>query len=229
MKRLTFTFDNGPVPRATEAVLDFLAGRSIRATFFIVGQRLRDAETRKLAERAWTEGHWIGNHTLMHGAPLGMCFNREHAEREIGETQDLLGDLSHPLKFFRPNGNGTLGPHVLSRDALSYLIENRYTLVTWNNVPRDWEEPRSAWVGKAIAALANSSWSLLVLHDQHVAGMIDTLIEFYERVTQMGVEIVQDFPPSCVPIRQGIIVGPINDLVAPNARGAATMMEAPHA
>lgn len=229
MKRLTLTFDNGPAPRATETVLDFLADRSIRATFFVVGERLRDDEARKAAERAWAEGHWIGNHTLVHGTPLGISGNRERAESEIGETQRLLGELSHPLKFFRPNGKGFLGPHVLSQDALSYLIEHRFTLVTWNNVPRDWEEPRSAWVEKAIAALANSSWSLLVLHDQHVAGMMDTLVEFHERVTQMGVEIVQDFPPSCVPILQGEIIGPIDDLIAPNAFGTAAIMEAPHA
>ena len=63
MQRLTFTFDNGPAPGATEKVLDFLAERAIKATFFVVGARLRTPQGRQLAERAHAEGHWIGNHT----------------------------------------------------------------------------------------------------------------------------------------------------------------------
>lgn len=228
MRRLTFTFDNGPVPGATDKVLDFLAERSIKATFFVVGERLRGAEGRRLAERAKAEGHWIGNHTLTHGEPLGIGGSRERVEREIGETQRLLGALAHPRKFFRPNGKGFLGPHLLSRDALAFLIEQRFTLVTWNNVPRDWEEPKTAWVDKALATLGDSSWSLLVLHDEHVASMMRTLVDFYERVTQMGVEIVQDFPASCVPIRQGEITGPIDNLVAADGLAAPATVEAPN-
>lgn len=226
--RLTFSFDNGPVPGATDKVLDFLAEHAIQANFFVVGERLRTAEGRKLAERAHTEGHWIGNHTLTHGEPLGVDGSRERVEREIGETQRLLGDLAHPRKFFRPNGKGSLGPHLLSRAALDYLIEQRFTLVTWNNVPRDWEEPKTAWVGKALATLSERPWSLLVLHDEHIAGMMPTLIEFYRRITAMGVEIVQDFPASCVPIRQGEIVAPLDDLVASDRREAPAMAGAPN-
>lgn len=212
MRRLTFSFDNGPVPGATDKVLAFLAERSIKATFFVVGEQLRTRDGRNLAERAQAEGHWIGNHTLTHGEPLGLAGSRARVEREIGETQRLLGALAHPRKFFRPNGKGSLGPHLLSREALDYLVEERFTLVTWNNVPRDWEEPKSAWVEKALATLNEQSWSLLVLHDEHIAAMMPMLAEFHKRIVQMGVEIVQDFPASCVPIRQGQIVGPVEEL-----------------
>jgi peptidoglycan/xylan/chitin deacetylase (PgdA/CDA1 family) len=222
-RRLTFSFDNGPVPRATDTVLDFLAARAIKATFFVVGERLRTEEGRRLAARAHAEGHWIGNHTLTHGEPLGIGGSRERVAREIGETQQLLGGLAHPRKFFRPNGRGSLGPHLLSRAALDYLVEQRFTLVTWNNVPRDWEEPKTAWVGKALATVSETPWSLLVLHDEHVAGMMPTLVEFCRRLTDLGVEIVQDFPASCVPIRQGEIVAPVDDLLASDRRDAPAM------
>ena len=142
-------------------------------------------------------------------------------EREIGETQRLMGELAHPLKFFRPNGKGRLGPHLLSRDALAFLLEQRFTMVTWNNVPGDWLEPKLAWVDNALAALAKLPWSLLVLHDEHIAQMMPTLADFYARAMEMGAEIVQDFPASCVPIRQGQIVGPIDDLVTPALADAA--------
>ena len=214
MRHLTFTFDNGPVPGATERVLDFLADHSIKATFFVIGNRLQAVEARRVAERAKAEGHWIGNHTFSHAEPLGIEGDATGVGLEIGHMQELLDSLSHPSKLFRPNGNGRLGPHLLSPAALSYLCEHRFTLVTWNNVPRDWEVPHTAWVGRALASLANTSWSLLVLHDEHVVEMMDTLIDFHKRALAMGVEIVQDFPASCVPIREGKITGSVNGLVA---------------
>lgn len=214
VRRLTFTFDNGPCPGATDWVLDFLAGRSIKATFFVVGERLRAPGGRRLAERAKAEGHWIGNHTLTHGEPLGLSGTREHVEREIGETERLLGELAHPRKLFRPNGRGTLGPHVLSPEAVSYLERRRYTLVTWNNVPRDWTEDGPGWPERALRTALALPWSLLVLHDQFVARMPDTLQSFCQRIAGEGFEIVQEFPPACVPMEAGEVTGDLGGLVA---------------
>lgn len=222
MKRLTFTFDNGPKPEATGRVLDFLRAHSIKATFFVTGTSLRAPEARRSAERAKAEGHWIGNHTLSHGTPLGINGPLERVEREIGEMEHLIGDLAHPLKFFRPNGGGRLGAHVLSQSALRYLTENKYTVVTWNNVPGDWKEPHRAWLEPALATLADTDWSVLVLHDEFIGCMMDTLSTFYDRTRQMGVEIRQDFPEDCVPIRGGEIAGDLHNLVG-NDSGAAPL------
>ncbi|MFC3125524.1 polysaccharide deacetylase family protein [Pseudoroseomonas globiformis] len=58
---VTLSFDNGPEPEVTPAVLDVLRARDVPATFFLLGQKL--AAHRAIAERAKAEGHWIGNHT----------------------------------------------------------------------------------------------------------------------------------------------------------------------
>lgn len=203
MKRLTLTFDNGPWPGATDAVLDILAERSLKASFFVVGERLLDRQARLCAERAKHDGHWIGNHTMTHGTPLGLREDATHPQEEIGATQYLLGDLAHPERFFRPNGKGRLGPHLLSRAAADYLIAQRFTVVTWSNVPRDWEEPREEWPQRAREALANSNWDLLVLHEHYLEPMMATLPSFLDRLLAEGVEIVQDFPEACVPLRRG--------------------------
>lgn len=203
--RLTYTFDNGPWPGATDKLLDFLDERDIKATFFVVGERLTDPEARQLAERAKAEGHWIGNHTLTHSTPLGRDGDAERVEREIGETERLIGDLAHPRKFFRPNGSGSLGHHILSPEALDYLARNRYTMVTWNSVPRDWVEPHRDWLERAEADLERLDWPLLVLHDQFIAGMLDTLARFHDGLLARSVEVVQDFDPAYLPIEMGEI------------------------
>ena len=50
---LTLTFDNGPEPETTPFVLDVLARRSIRTTFFVVGHKLSTPEGRELARHAY--------------------------------------------------------------------------------------------------------------------------------------------------------------------------------
>jgi peptidoglycan/xylan/chitin deacetylase (PgdA/CDA1 family) len=52
---LTLTFDNGPEPETTRFVLDVLARRSIRTTFFVVGNKLSTSEGRDMARRAHEE------------------------------------------------------------------------------------------------------------------------------------------------------------------------------
>ncbi|MBY9051435.1 polysaccharide deacetylase family protein, partial [Pseudomonas fluorescens] len=43
---LTLTFDNGPDPDVTPLVLDILAERGIKATFFVIGEKLADPARR---------------------------------------------------------------------------------------------------------------------------------------------------------------------------------------
>src|SRR5262245_46296092 len=84
---LTLSFDNGPEPGGTPLVLDILAERGIKSTFFVIGEKLADPERRRLARRARAEGHWIGNHTFTHSVPLGRQRDANSAENEIGRTQ----------------------------------------------------------------------------------------------------------------------------------------------
>ncbi|MHA7852642.1 polysaccharide deacetylase family protein [Roseovarius sp.] len=204
-KRLTLTFDNGPWPGATETVLAFLAERKFLATLFMVGARLDDPNARALAERAMSEGHWIGNHTLTHGAPLGGEDGASRFADEIGLAQQKLGTLAHPRKFFRPNGGGALGTHLLCPEAVEYLAQNGFTVVTWTSAPGDWQPPHRHWMERALADLARDDWTVLVLHDWFIAPQIDVLSRFCDEARSMGVEFVQDFPKSCLPIENGIV------------------------
>jgi peptidoglycan/xylan/chitin deacetylase (PgdA/CDA1 family) len=188
--RLTLTFDNGPVVGATERILDVLAERGLKATFFLVGDRLRESKARQLAERAHAQGHWIGNHTMSHSGPLGLMAESGGAKREIEEAQAMLAGLVHSDRLFRPVGGGKLGPHLLNREAFDHLVDNRYTVVTWNNVPRDLVDPRRTWVKRALADMVGESWTLLVVHDHCLDEMMDTLTDFLDRAADIGVEFV---------------------------------------
>jgi len=180
-----------------------LAAHGLRATFFVVGEPLR--EHRALAERAHAEGHWIGNHTLTHPRPLG---ESDRPLEEIAATQAELGPLVHPFRFFRPSGaGGAIEPGLLSAAAVDALVAGAYTCVLWNSVPGDWRS--SSWVETALEDIATRDWTCLVLHD--VAGACaDRLDEFLSRV---DAEVKQGFPGECVPIMRGRVMGPIDGLL----------------
>jgi peptidoglycan/xylan/chitin deacetylase (PgdA/CDA1 family) len=210
---LTLTFDNGPDPDVTPRVLDILAARGIKTTFFVIGEKLADPARRRLAERAHGEGHWIGNHTFTHSIPLGEQSGRDTAEREIGRTQKAIGDLAHSQRWFRPfGGGGNLDRRLLKPSVVSYLARNRHSCVLWNSIPRDWADP-DGWTERALDQCSRQPWTLMVLHDLPTGAMAH-LERFLDRAAAAGARFRQDFPPACVPIREGEIALPINDYVS---------------
>ncbi|WP_339036201.1 polysaccharide deacetylase family protein [Bradyrhizobium symbiodeficiens] len=213
MYDLTLTFDNGPDPDVTPRVLDILAARGIKTTFFVIGEKLADPARRKLAERAHGEGHWIGNHTFTHSIPLGEQSGRDTAENEIGRTQTAIGNLAHPNRWFRPfGGGGNLDTRLLKPSVVDHLTRNRHSCVLWNSIPRDWADP-DGWTERALDQCSRQPWTLMVLHDLPTGAMAH-LEHFLDRAAAAGAGFRQDFPPACVPIRNGEIALPINDYVS---------------
>jgi peptidoglycan-N-acetylglucosamine deacetylase len=202
MKRVTLSFDNGPTPDVTERVLDILDRAGIRTTFFVIGKKLEDSAAAALMRQAHAAGHWIGNHTLTHSIALGDRPDAAYAATEIGETQARIGALAHPAKLFRPYGkSGLAGPHLFSRAAKAYLLEERYCTVIWNSVPGDWRDP-DGWVDRCVASVEEQDWAAIVLHD--IAGAcLARLPELLDRLSTRGVAWRQDFPDSVVMTRDG--------------------------
>ena len=210
---LTLSFDNGPEPEVTPGVLDILRRRGLKTTFFVIGEKIADSARRALAERAQAEGHWIGNHTYTHAVPLGRQPDAALAEREIAHTQALLGDLAGPERLFRPfGGGGYLNDGLFRPSVIKYLERERYTCVLWNAIPRDWSDP-DGWVTRALDQCRTQDWTLMVLHDLPT-GAMRHLHRFIDAAEDAGARFRQDFPPDCVPIRQGERKLPIDNYVS---------------
>ncbi len=211
MTLITLTFDNGPDPEVTGQVLDTLARHDLKASFFVLGDKLRDR--RKLAERAHAEGHWIGNHTFNHMVPLGMTAEPETAVSEIVRTEALIGELAHPRRFFRPfGGGGIIDQRLLNQQAFDHLSREGYSIVLWNVIPEDWAYP-SGWVERALDLCRKEEHALVVLHDLPTGAMAH-LDRFIATAKEAGSRFTQDFPESCVPLERGRAVRPVEAYVA---------------
>lgn len=215
MARVTLSFDNGPDPVGTPLVLDALARHHIKSSFFLVGSQLCNETAIQLVKRAADEGHNIGNHSFSHHTPLGEDTRTDAVEQEIARTEHLISTFASVPKLFRPfGGGGKIGKHLLSAEAVNYLTANRYTCVLWNCVPGDWLE-HDAWVDNALAECNENEWSLIVLHDI-VPQAMKHLDHFISSLMDAGHQIMQEFPPACMPIREGVIVGNLSEIVAEN-------------
>lgn len=97
---VALTWDDGPDPRATPALLDLLRARGVAGAFFCVGERARAHP--ELVKRAAAEGHLLGNHSDRHAWSTNFLGTRGLAA-ELSACQATLARLSGALpRFYRP-------------------------------------------------------------------------------------------------------------------------------
>ena len=96
---VALTFDDGPNARYTEALLDGLKEREVRASFFLVGQCIEGNEdtVRRMAE----EGHLIGVHCMEHRDLTREP--EEEAVRQLMDTAAMIGAVTgRTPEYIRP-------------------------------------------------------------------------------------------------------------------------------
>ena len=98
-RRIALTFDDGPDPVWTERILDLLARRQVRASFFLVGERA--ARSPETVRRIVAGDHEIASHGWSHRS-LWLCGPRR-TDAEIARAHRFLSDVSgRTLRHFRP-------------------------------------------------------------------------------------------------------------------------------
>jgi polysaccharide deacetylase family sporulation protein PdaB len=133
-KLIALTFDDGPNPVYTPQILDILQQYQAKATFFVLGKRVRMYP--KIAIREVNEGHEIANHTFDHHFLKNV--SPEKLREEIRQTEEAIYDVTEQMTHvFRPPGG-------LYNDALIELShEDHFRVVMWSwyQDTRDWQKP----------------------------------------------------------------------------------------
>jgi len=209
--KVSLTFDNGPDLTTTPFVLDTLARFDAKATFFILGKNLSVPEQRALSVQAFAAGHRIGNHSFSHAVPFGLLEHPEEAVQEVTSTDALLGELVGGERLFRPFGRGLVGPHLLNRPVWDLLVARGYTCVLWNCLVRE-QTMVDSWMEPALRLCERQDWSVVVLHDIPT-GAMRRLPDFMQMLQDRGAEYSLDFPADCIPLRNGVVVGPYEQLL----------------
>ncbi|MFD0903582.1 polysaccharide deacetylase family protein [Actinomadura sediminis] len=154
-KTIALTIDDGPHPEWTPQMLDLLAEHDVRATFFIIGEQVK--EHRALTRRIADAGHQICNHTMHH--PLRLADMPTGGVRdEVVEAHDRIADATGVLPgFFRaPGGNW-------SERVMDVIAEYGMLPIDWSIDPRDWARPGTGRVRDRL--LEAGDGDILLCHD----------------------------------------------------------------
>jgi peptidoglycan/xylan/chitin deacetylase (PgdA/CDA1 family) len=175
---VAFTFDDGPNPETTPAVLDALKKYDIPATFFVVTRRLVGKigeRPREILARTMAENHLVASHSVSH-AHLGKA-DEKKLDREVDKSFVMLStEAKRPIGMFRAPF-GALG--ALGRKRLKQL---GVTEVFWSIDTLDWQATKVDKLRKKVFdMIVKQKGGVVLMHDvkpitaQVIADVLDDL------------------------------------------------------
>ena len=186
---VVLTFDDGPLPRNSNQVLQILADQCVKATFFIIGQQ---AQANPEGVRKYVAaGHSIGSHSQHH--PL--TFNKMSAEQAkaeidagIASTTAALSDPNQLAPFFRVPGL------LRAQPVEDYLASRGIQIWSADFLADDWRHIPSQRVYElAIKRLDAIGKGILLLHDIQ-ARTVAALPKILHELKARGYHIVHVVP-----------------------------------
>jgi len=156
-REVALTFDDAPDDLYTPQILDVLKREGVRATFFVVGNRMEAHP--EIVQRMVEEGHILGNHSYNHAnlPKLG----DEDFRNQINRTDELIQSFTgyRPTFVRPPYGN-------INEPQIQWLASQHKIIVNWNVDSLDWKGLNAEQVKSNI--LAHTIPGSIIL--QHAAG-----------------------------------------------------------
>ena len=155
-QKIALTFDDGPHPSGTPVLLDGLAERNVKVTFFVIGENA--VKYPKLLTREAEEGHIIGNHTYSHVDLTQM--SQEAAECELEKTNAAIEAVTgKKTEYMRP-------PYGAWKKEMEE--KTGMMAVLWNVDPLDWKtENETEIVNKVVTETEEND--IILLHDCYLS------------------------------------------------------------
>ena len=138
-KRVFLTFDDGPSKSVTPHILDLLKFHNIKATFFVLGSRVK--LNPDIVKREYDEGHYIANHGYSHkyssiyAKPENVIEEYNKTEAEIRKALNNQNYSSHLFRF--PGGSIGGEYNKIKKSAKKQLKEKQIAYLDWNALTSD--------------------------------------------------------------------------------------------
>ncbi len=175
-KKIAITFDDGPHPVYTLKLLDGLAQRNVKATFFIIGESAERYP--EVIKRIYDEGHLIGNHTYSHVQLT--CISSTRAIEEIRKTNDIVASITgETVRYIRP----PFGLYNKTLAASSNLIP-----ILWTVDPRDWSVLNTNSVVSHVVKKVKEN-DVILLHDIFDTS-VDAALQIIDILLEQGYTFV---------------------------------------
>lgn len=184
-QRVALTFDDGPHPEYTPALLQVLMDFQVPATFFVLGERVQ--RWPHLARQIRQQGHRIGLHGWQHRSFTQLAPGElyQSLKRSQAALVAACGGIPDDYRAVRPP-NGLFWPQTLADLRLWGFCP-----VMWSVVPEDWLIPPVSVVVERVLAQVRPG-SLIVLHDgvQGGAQVVEVTRQLIPTLKKRGFEFV---------------------------------------
>jgi peptidoglycan/xylan/chitin deacetylase (PgdA/CDA1 family) len=156
-KQVALSFDDGPDSQYTPQILDILSKNSVRATFFLIGNRAQILP--EVVKRMVNEGHIFGNHSMTH--PNIIKLDKAETAKEVNDAEAALASIAgyKPLLFRSPYGS-------LTPEKVQEIEKLGVKIIAWNVDSLDWKSLTAEQVKTNI--LENVKAGSIIL--QHCSG-----------------------------------------------------------
>ncbi len=170
-KVFALTFDDGPHPEKTPAILDVLKKHNVKAVFFCIGTNIADNE--ELLRRIHNEGHIIANHTFTHSTWYDLL-SAGKMRADLLKTEELVFSIiGQRVKLFRP-------PYGVTNPMLAKAVKSlKYTVMGWSIRSLDTVKKDRYKVVEKVKRLIKPG-AVVLLHDRCIDSelVVNDIIEY---------------------------------------------------
>lgn len=185
------TFDCIPSEN-TDAILDVLKERNIKATFFVVGDESEEAK--EIYKRIVDEGHTLGMHSFSNQYST-IYASKESFISDYTQLSDYLFEVTGvKSEYYRfPGGSGNQISNVNMVDLVRVLNENQITYYDWNVSAGDAASTYTSEdvVNNVITGVEKYKTSVVLLHDdKNKSTTVEALIPLLDELDTMGADVL---------------------------------------
>jgi peptidoglycan-N-acetylglucosamine deacetylase len=153
-KGIVLTFDDGPNPEYTIQLLDLLKKYEVKASFFVVGSKVKS--NTDIIKRMYQEGHTIGIHHYHHIS--SWILTPFQLKKQLKLTEKAIQDCTNgEVMYYRPPWG-----HF---NLFTPLVSKNYHIIMWSNIFGDWKVERSQHTLLNELRTKTEEGSILLLHD----------------------------------------------------------------
>lgn len=179
-KVVALTFDDGPLNDTTPEILGILKEKNVKATFFVVGERVERFPM--LVRQEIEDGHEVGTHTYSH--PKLTKLSKNQLEEELNKAEKAILSVAPKPTLFRPPGGS------YNNTIIKLTRDNGYLTILWSIDTLDWRSPP---VGDIVNSVLKDikPGSIILLHDGKYPSPTPEAVEFIiDNLRSLGYEFV---------------------------------------
>jgi peptidoglycan/xylan/chitin deacetylase (PgdA/CDA1 family) len=187
---IILTFDDGPMPDTTPAILDILAKDCVKATFFMIGKRAQAHP--ELAAQVRAAGHTIGSHSYTH-RELNRLPGQE-ADDDVQRGYQAVEKAAFGDEADRPRLVRFPG-FKATPELVAFVHDHHGTVVNTTISPADWRgQPAAVTFGRLKALFDRMDRGIVLLHDsqQETVKLLPMVIEEMKARKMRVVQLVPE-------------------------------------